>query len=234
MTAPIVSLPETFSNLRLIGGDEHQQLWRAEREGRQVALRLVRFGDLRAPMMDPTFMLRRQSEFVAGLELKNVAEPIVANKCGDGYLYAEAWADGDDLSKAAPKTWSALAQALAGVLGDLVTLHEARKWHGGIRPSRIRLAPGRATLIGLPWTATITGWKPATFQTLVDTTYVAPEVLEHGAKGVGTAMDVFALGKTLLAVAPKDTPAAIKDALNSAASATGRPTIGELHKLLAS
>lgn len=236
MTAPIVTVPAGLAVERLVGGNRYKQLFVARRGEARVALRLLRFGEAKTPLVPPSFLLPRLGSIIDELKLENVAPLLEAGETAGGFYAIEPWLGAGDLSGAQPVAWAALATRLAPIAADLATLHAARKWHGGIRPHRIRLVGDRATLVAFSWAAMATAFVQSLFGA-VETRgrdFVAPELLERGPAGAGTALDVYAMAKTILGAAD-DVPADVRQLLEGAFASDRamRPTMEDIAAALA-
>lgn len=235
----IVEVPPRFQRLVRVSGDARVELHRAELDGRAVALRLVCYSEERRPIVDPKMVMSRTQEIVAGLELSHVAPLLAVEAVPGGLISAEAWAGDRPLVGGSKLTLSELKQALGPVLDDLAKLHGARKWHGGIRPSRLIAGQGGATLVALPWSVALTGMVRELSHELDRRSperdpYRAPELAELGPKAAGPTLDVYAIAQLVLrnvagALSPK-----LKSALAAAADAdpARRPSLAALRGAL--
>lgn len=231
----IVEVPSRFQKLVRVSGDAQVELYRAELDGRAIALRLVRYAADRRPIVDPKMVMSRLQEIAAGLQLEHVAPLLAVESVEGGLVAAEAWA-GDRRVFDGPKLdLDEIKRALGPVLGDLGKLHGARKWHGGIRPSRLIAGPRGATLVALPWSVALTGMVRELSHELDRRSperdpYRAPELAELGPKAAGPSLDVYAVAQLVLrnvggALGPK-----LKAALDAGADAdpARRPSLAAL------
>ncbi len=235
---PIISAPNAYSNLRFISGGEIEQLWRAKDDAGDVALRLVRFPDRLTPIADPAPIFGRVGSLIEGLQLSSFARHRASGAAGGGCYIVEAWAGDKSLAEVGPMPWDSLTQLLRPIVADIATLHGARKWHGGIRPSRIRVAGARATLVGLAWSSVLTSFVSDLFtacEPAARRSIFAPELLDKGPVAAGPSLDVYALAKTLslLAVGGR-IPEQAKSLIDRTVTAPPqeRPRLAELSAIL--
>ena len=233
MTDPIAPIPDGYQVDRLVGGHRRKQLFRARHDGQPVALRLLRFEEDEGPMMEPSFLMTRLGSVIDELELTTIAPLRAAEATGDGYFAAEPWIGDRDLTKA-QLSWAETCALLGPLAEDLAKLHAHRKWHGGIRPHRIRVDGQAATLVAFAWAATASSFTRDLFARVEVPEkrgggFIAPELLEKGPAGAGTALDVYGLGRTLEAVCA-DCPPALARAFEG--DLTQRATMADLAALL--
>jgi len=231
----IVEVPSRFQKLVRVSGDAQVELHRAELDGRPIALRLVRYAADHQPIVDPKMVMSRLQEIAAGLQLEHVAALLAVESVAGGLVAAEAWAGDRRLFGGQKLGLAEVKRALGPVLGDLGKLHGARKWHGGIRPSRLIAGPRGATLVALPWSVALTGMVRELRSELDPASpgrdpYRAPEMAELGPKAAGPGLDVYAVAQLVLrnigdALSPK-----LKAALDAGADANParRPSLAEL------
>ena len=206
---PLVPFPREVSGAESVTASKNAQLWRASWSGKAVALRLF----LHRPLIAPPRIMERAAEIDAQLGLTATARMIAAGSSGDGWYVAEEWIEGGRLDHRTD---------LRAVASDLLRLHRAGKWHGGVTPSRIVSANGVGWLVARAW-ATFLSTLPKEQLALFDRS-VAPELLEHGPSAAGPATDVYGFAK-VLAACDRSGPM-IARALSS--EAADRPTLSEL------
>jgi len=155
--ASIVPIPLEYANVNRISGHETVEVYRAERVGEPVALRLVRFPDGKGPIFDLVQVITRIGQIALDLKLVTVPRLVHVERVDGGLAIAEAWAGDTGYFAGDKRPLAVIARDLSPVLGDLLTLRRAGKWHGGIRPSRFVAGPKGVSLVALPWAAYLTG-----------------------------------------------------------------------------
>lgn len=235
----IVEAPSRFQRLVRVSGDAQVELYRAELDGRAVALRLVRYAEQRRPIVDPKMVMSRTQEIVAALELTRVAPLLAVEAVPGGLISAEAWAGDRRLFDGSKLPLAELKRALAPALADLAKLHGARKWHGGIRPSRVIAGASGATLVALPWSVALTGMVRELSHELDRRSperdpYRAPELAELGPKAAGPALDVYAIAQLVLRNVSGALSPQLKGALDAAVDRdpARRPSLTALSEAL--
>ena len=184
---PLVPFPREVSGAESVTASKHAQLWRASWSGKAVALRLFRFEGAK-PLIAPPSILERSAEIDAQLGLAATAAMIAAGSSGDGWYVAEAWIEGAPIDR---KT------DLGAVVSDLLRLHRAGKWHGGVSPSRIVSTNGEGRLVARAW-STYLSTLPREQLAIFDRD-VAPELLSIGPSAAGPANDVHGFARVLAA-----------------------------------
>ncbi len=192
---PLVPFPSQISRAVLVRAGPDQQLWRASFRGERVALRLARVEE---PLFSPPEIIARAANLASELRLVNTAELIATSRIADGFFVAERWIEGEPLGLL-PELET--LRLLRGVAQDLTKLHSARKWHGGVRPSRVVIGRRSAHLTAYSWSAFLTTLPRDQFAPLSegDRQEYAPELLAHGPKAAGPALDVFGFARVLQA-----------------------------------
>ncbi|MFO0726122.1 MAG: hypothetical protein U1E65_20230 [Myxococcota bacterium] len=239
--SPILDVPAAVTKRVLLSGDAHVELYRGEVDGKPVALRLVKFPANLRPIVDPKLVMQRTQEIAAGLGLSATAALLSVESMPGGLALTETWGGDRPLLAGGKLPLRTLAKALGPVLADLDKLHQARKWHGGIRPSRVLEGKSAACLIALPWAVALSGMVAELSQAFDPRTadqdkYRAPELATIGMKAMGPAADVYAIGRLLAAGAEGALPPRVASTVSAALSADpgARPRIADItHALLA-
>lgn len=241
-TSPIIPFPKDVRRAELVFARERTQLWRAFLGDRAIALRLACFPASDGPIVDPAEALVDFGRLAARLEISATAQLISSGASGEGFFAAEEWIDGAELG-ASVLSWGDACRVLASVARDLLTLHSARKWHGGVRPSRIKISGARAMLHSFAWSIMTSTLTRDQIVLLDDRARrrdkdCAPELVLHGARAAGPANDVYGFARAFSVaiggVRAARVPAEAARALNAAMSIepANRPSLRELVPLL--
>jgi hypothetical protein len=205
----LVPFPSEVVGAELVRSSKNAELWRASFSGKPVALRLFR---LERSLIAPPAIMERAAEIDAQLELTATAKMIAAGESGEGWYVAEEWIEGTALDHRTD---------LRGVASDLLRLHRAGKWHGGVTPSRI-VSNGAGVLLARSWATFLSTLPREQLTSFAED--VAPELLQHGPSAAGPANDVHGFAQ-VLAACGKSGPL-IRRALSS--EVADRPTLSEL------
>ena len=184
---PLIPFPQQIAGAELIRNGKNDQLWRASFGGEVVALRLGRFEKER-PLFEPSEIIWGVASIAERLGLTHTAKLVATGSSGDGFFVAERWIDGRGIDGDAN---------LSGVAEDLMRLHAARKWHGGLRPTRIVVSRGVAHLIGLTWSMFLTTLTQDSMRSFDED--LAPELMEIGPHAAGPGNDVYGFARVLVA-----------------------------------
>lgn len=230
-------VPAGYEVVAVVRSSRFERLLRAKYEGRDVALRIVTFPEGQAPLIDPTFVWSRVNSIVGELGVRTFAMQIATGQADSGHYVAEEWIGRGDLAKQGPLPWNDLAQRILPLARDLATVHAARKWHGGIRPRRLRLVDQTIGLAAYGWAAWMSAQTGETAARIEpadrpSSAYVAPEL--SASRVAGTALDCYGLCKSLLDCAsdiPQDALTVLQRGLVPDLEA--RTTMAELVDLLA-
>ena len=188
--API-AVPAGYRLESLLSEHPDAQLWRADLGGRPVALRLARYDG----PTDPADFLRRMDEIAKGLGIAELAPLIEAGGAQGGFFAAEAWIDGPTFAEQPEPA------RLRPLIEGLARLHAARKWHGGITPSRLRRHGEGFVALQFAWSAWISTLARARVERL-DGAVDRPPELEAGPRMASPGLDTYALAGILGSMTP--------------------------------
>jgi serine/threonine protein kinase len=197
--------PGEFRIRRLLGQGTFGKVWLADdlHLGRQVALKTLHL----PAAADPSALeaLRKEANFLAGLDHRNVVRVHAWRKAGgDHYLVLEYVPGGslaDLLKEVGPLTWQRAARYVAGVAEGLREVHAHGIIHRDIKASNILWDPARdeAKLTDFG----VAGRLGATRTAVGTPVFMAPEAL----RGQATeASDVYGLAATLFHLTTGELP----------------------------
>ena len=209
---PLIPFPKQIAEAELVREGKNEQVWRASFGGETVALRLGRFEKDR-PLFEPSEIIWGVASIAERLGLTNTAKMVATGSSGEGFFVAERWIDGRGIDR---------ETNLSGVAEDLMRLHAARKWHGGLRATRIVVSRGTASLVGLTWAMFLTTLTRESMLSFDQD--LAPELNLEGPRAAGPANDVHGFARVLVAAGRSN--ALVERALSS--KPEDRPTLVEL------
>jgi serine/threonine protein kinase len=183
-------------------------------EGRQAAIKVVR-DDLAG---DTGFRQRFRREVSAALSVAGLftARVLDADPDGDPPWLATEYVSGPSLSEAVarsgPLPAPRLLELAGGLAEALAAIHAGGLVHRDLKPANVLLSPTGPKVIdfGIAWSAGSTQLT-GTGQVVGTPEYMAPEQISGSAPG-GSAIDVFALGSTLVFAATGRSPFAADSA----------------------
>lgn len=187
---PIFSPPGYRLEL-LLAHHPDAQLWRAQKGGVQVALRLARYDG----PLEPTAFFSRMQAIVDGLGLTHFAPLEAVGAVSGGFWHAERWSDG------APYGPDSQPTQLLPLLQELARLHHSQKWHGGLTLGRLHLGKNGFVALQFPWAAWLSTLPRPRAERLDGLWTGAPE-LKDGPRQAGPGLDTYALAQILVAQRP--------------------------------
>jgi hypothetical protein len=247
---PILLFPQGFVDPVFVAGHELQQRWRGLYRGKPSLLRLGRFPAELAPVVDPGAALEMMMKLDASLGLSAIVVPVAAGSCAGGFFAIEPHAGDADGRKLGTLGWAATVELVRPIARDLAALHRARKWHGGVRPTRIRRTKRGGALTGLAWASMVSMLTGDQLRAIDRpeaphrAPFVAPELLALGPEAAGRPCDVYGLARSILQLATggpaadlradQEMPRSAAELLRAASGAdpAGRPVIAELVAVL--
>lgn len=244
MSSPIITLSPSFTDPELVSSYEVRQVWRGRFRGAPAVLRCARLPDALRPTIDRKIVLTSVAKIANALDLPALVGPLATGGADGGFYVVEPEVGDVDATHLAPQSWREVSRLLAPIARDLVTLHQYGKWHGGIRPSRVRRTRDGGRLVGFTWASTASTLTRDQLRAVEEpgarhrAPFMAPELVERGPAYARPATDVHGLARTTFFLAngspraqsPRGVSARTFEVLTAATApeAQDRPGIDEL------